>query len=79
MELYDGEVFDFSDKNYVLYAHALSRREKMEDLVNGVSTGNSNFISFSPISYRGQKYYYNYRECILAYDKIPQDSFICSS
>ncbi len=79
MELYDGEVFDFSDKDYVLYAHALSRREKMEDLVNGVSTGNSNFISFSPISYRGQKYYYNYRECILAYDKIPQDSFICSS
>lgn len=79
MELYGGEVFDFSDKNYVLYAHVVSSRENIEDLVNGYSSGNSNFISFSPISYRGQKYYYDYCDCILAYDTIYDDSFICSS
>ena len=79
MELYGGEVFDFSDKNYVLYAHVVSSRENIEDLVNGYSSGNSNFISFSPISYRGQKYYYDYCDCILAYDTIYNNSFICSS
>lgn len=79
MELYGGEVFDFSDKNYVLYAHVISGNEKVEDLINGVSTGSNNFISFSPISYRGQKYYYDYCDCILAYDKILDDSFIYSS
>lgn len=79
MELYGGEVFDFSDKNYVLYAHVVSSRENIEDLVNGYSSGNSNFISFSPISYRGQKYYYDYCDCILAYDTIYDNSFICSS
>lgn len=79
MELYGGEVFDFSDKNYVLYAHVVSSRENIEDLVNGYSSGNSNFISFSPISYRGQKYYYDYCDCILAYDTLYDNSFICSS
>ena len=79
MELYGGEVFNFSDKNYVLYAHVVSSRENIEDLVNGYSSGNSNFISFSPISYRGQKYYYDYCDCILAYDTIYDNSFICSS
>lgn len=79
MELYGGEVFDFSDKNYVLYAHVVSSRENIEDLVNGYSSGNSNFISFSPISYRWQKYYYDYCDCILAYDTIYDNSFICSS
>ena len=79
MKLYGGEVFDFSDKNYVLYAHVLSRRECIDDIINGYSNGNSNFISFSPISYRGQKYYFDYLNCILAYDKIYNNSFICSS
>lgn len=51
----------------------------LKDLVNGYSSGNSNFISFSPISYRGQKYYYDYCDCILAYDTIYDNSFICSS
>ena len=79
MELYGGEVFDFSDKNYVLYAHVLSYRENIDTLVNGYSNGNNNFISFSPISYRGQKYYYDHCDCILAYDSILNNSFICSS
>lgn len=76
---YGGEVYDFSDKNYTLYAHVCSRREKFEDIVNGVSSGKSNFISVSPISYKGQKYYWDRSELIIAYDKIPNGSFVCSS
>lgn len=78
-KLYGGEVFNFSDKNYCLYGHVLSRRENIEDLLDGVSRGNSNFISVSPISYRGQKYYYNRKDFIFAYDTLPVGSFICSS
>ena len=79
MDLYGGEVFDFSDTNYVLYAHVKSRNEDIVDLINGKSYGKNNFISFSPISYRGQKYYYDFCECILAYDNILDGNFICSS
>lgn len=76
---YGGEVLDFSDKNYILYAHILSRKEKLEDVINGNSNGKSNFISVSPISYAGQKYYYDYSKMILLYDEIRTGSFICSS
>lgn len=76
---YGGEVFDFSDKNYCLYAHVLSFEEKVENLLRGKSDGYSNFISVSPISYLGQKYYYDYSNMILAFDNIPRGSFICSS
>lgn len=76
---YGGEVFNYSDKNYCLYGHVLSYRENIEDMLNGVSTGNSNFISVSPVSYRGQKYYFDRDDVILAYDKIPRRNFICSS
>lgn len=77
---YGGEVFDFSNKNYCLYAHVLSYREKIEDLINGISTGESNFISLSPISYSGQTYYYDLKNNIIfAYDKIKDGSFIMSS
>ncbi len=76
---YGGEVYDYSDKNYALYAHVCSHRENIEDLLNGIANGKSNFISVSPISYRGQKYYWNRSEVILAYDKIPNGSFVCSS
>lgn len=76
---YGGEVLDFSDKNYILYAHILSRKEKLEDVINGKSNGKSNFISVSPISYAGQKYYYDYSKMILLYDEIRTGSFICSS
>ena len=76
---YGGEVLDFSDKNYILYAHILSNKEKIEDVINGKSNGKSNFISVSPISYAGQKYYYDYSNMILLYDEIKTGSFICSS
>ena len=76
---YEGEVYDFSDKNYTLYAHICSWRENFEDLLKGKADGKSNFISVSPISYRGQKYYWNRSELIIAYDKIPTGSFVCSS
>ena len=76
---YGGEVYDFSNKNYTLYAHVCSHREKFEDIVNGISNGKSNFISVSPISYKGQKYYWDKSELIIAYDKIPNGSFVCSS
>lgn len=76
---YGGEVLDFSDKNYILYAHILSGKEKLEDVINGKSNGKSNFISVSPISYAGQKYYYDYSNMILLYDEIKTGSFICSS
>ena len=78
-EEYGGEVLDFSDKNYILYAHILSGREKLEDVIKGLSNGKSNFISVSPISYAGQKYYYDYSNMILLYDEIKTGSFICSS
>ena len=77
--LYGGEVFDFHDKDYVLYAHVVSKGESIEDLVNGISTAKTNFISLSPISYMGQKYYYDSDSLTLAYDTIPDNSFICSS
>ncbi len=76
---YGGEVYDFSNSNYVLYAHVLSSREKIESLINGESNGQNNFISISPISYKGQKYYWDRGEFIIAYDKIPNGSFVCSS
>ena len=78
-EEYGGEVFDFSDKNYCLFGHVLSSSENIEDMLEGKSTGKSNFISMSPISYRGQKYYWDRAECILAFDRLPRGSFICSS
>ena len=76
---YGGEVFNFSDKNYVLYAHVLSRSEDVKDIVNGVASGDKNFISVSPISYRGQTYYWGRDEVIFAYNKIPNGSFVRSS
>ena len=75
-----GDALDFSDKNYILYAHVLSESEKVEDIINGKSSGDKNFISLSPISYLGQKYYYGYKNKVtFAYDKISNGSFIRSS
>ncbi len=76
---YGGEVFDFSDKNYVLYGHVLSVNEDIDNRVNGRVSGKRNFISVSPISYKGQKYYWDFSECILAFDKVPKGSYVCSS
>lgn len=76
---YGGEVFDFSDKNYVLYGHVFSINESFDDRVRGKTSGKSNFISVTPISYKGQKYYWDSSEVILLFDKIPKGSFVCSS
>ena len=78
-QVYGGEVFDYSDKNYCLYGHILSSKENIVDVLDGVSTGNSNFISVSPVSYRGQKYYFDGDDVVIAYDRLPVGSFICSS
>ena len=76
---YGGEVFDFSDKNYVLYGHILSPNEDIDDRMNGRVSGKRNFISVSPISYKGQKYYYDNSQMILLFDNIPRGSYVCSS
>ena len=76
---YGGEVFDFSDKNYVLYGHILSPNEDIDDRINGRVSGKRNFISVSPISYKGQKYYYDNSQMILLFDSIPRGSYVCSS
>lgn len=76
---YGGEVFDFSDKNYVLYGHVFSVNESFEDRLCGRVSGKSNFISVTPISYKGQKYYWDNSEGILVFDRIPKGSFIRSS
>lgn len=78
-KIYGKEVFDLSNKNYILYAHVMSENESIEELVEGRASSNKNFISLSPISYKGQKLYWGGRESILAYDKIKEGSFICSS
>ena len=76
---YGGEVFDFSDKNYVLYGHILSPNEDIDDRINGRVSGKRNFISVSPVSYKGQKYYYDNSQMILLFDNIPRGSYVCSS
>ncbi|UKI58176.1 MAG: hypothetical protein L6V81_01660 [Clostridium sp.] len=38
-----GTVLDFSDKNYILYAHVVSGSETVDELMNGVSSGEKNF------------------------------------
>lgn len=76
---YGVPCYDFMDKNYCLYGHVLSHKENISDLMKGKSTSKSNFISVSAISYLGQKYYYDYGERILAFNKLNSCSFICSS
>ena len=76
---YGGLVYDFSKVNYCLYAHILSRSEKVENLINGISSSKANFLSVSPISYLGQKYYFDRTSTTFAIDKIPTGSFIHSS
>lgn len=76
---YGGLVYDFSKVNYCLYAHILSRSEKVENLINGISCSKANFLSVSPISYLGQKYYFDRTSTTFAIDKIPTGSFIHSS
>ncbi len=76
---YGGEVYDYRGVNYCLYAHVLSEYETMDMLVNGLASGNKNFLSVSSISYLGQKYYFDKCNPTIAIDTIPTGSFICGS
>lgn len=76
---YGVTTYDFSKSNYCLYAHVLSHRETLEEVIYGSSSGSKNYISMSPVSYMGQKYYYSHNNNIFAYDTILDGSFVCSS
>lgn len=77
---YGGIAYDLTDSKYVLMAHVKSKREKIDNLLLGVSDSNSNFICMSPLSHRGQHYYsYTEHSIVFAYDTVPNNSFICSS
>lgn len=78
---YGGKVIDLSESKYVLSAHVMSRRETIDEIINGECDGKSNYICMSPVSHRGQHYYYGSinNKVVFAYDTILEDSFICSS
>lgn len=75
---YGVDVYDFSNKAYLLFAHVKSPRETVNGLVNGYASGNMNFISLSPISYRNQVYYPS-GDITFGCDTFPHENFICSS
>lgn len=78
-ELYGVNVYDFRQQQYVLYTHVKSYNETIDDIVNGVSDGNKNFISLSAITHRNQKYYYNFDKLKFGYNEIPIGNYVCSS
>ena len=76
---YGVMVYDFSDKEYALLAHVVSSHESYDELLQGKDSPKQNFISFSAISYRNEKYYYNARNIIFGYDSLPITNFVFSS
>lgn len=78
-DLYGVNVYDFRQQQYFLYAHIISYNETVDDVVNGISDGNKNFISFSAITHRNQKYYYNFDKLKFGYNDIPISNYVCSS
>lgn len=76
---YGVPVYNVSDKKYCILAHVISERERIEDLMNGLSNGYSNFISFSAISHRKQSYYYGAKNTIIGYDNIPKENYVFGS
>lgn len=76
---YGVKTFDFSDKEYTLLAHTCGENEDIYNLIFGTSSGEQNFLSLVPISYRNQVYYGRGKGLILGYDTMPQENFICSS
>lgn len=77
---YGVETYDFSNKEYVLLAHTVNENiTNYLDIITGHSSGEQNFISLVPISYRNQVYYGRGAGLILGYDIMPVDNFVCSS
>ena len=82
-EKYGVNVYDYSNKNYILLAHVMSGSESVDQIVNGLSkNGDSiqNYICLSAISYTKQNYYYGGgKNIIFGYDTLPIENFIVSS
>ena len=80
---YGVNVYDYSNKNYILLAHVMSGSESVDQIVNGLSkNGDSiqNYICLSAISYIKQNYYYGGgKNIIFGYDTLPIENFIVSS
>lgn len=65
---------------YALYAHVVSPKETVDELMQGKDKENQVFISLSPISHRNQVYYRKpFDKIILAYDHIPEGNFVLGS
>lgn len=78
--LYGVPVYDFSDKEYILYTHVLSSSENIKDVILGHATGEMNFICLQPISYRNQVYYFEQNnQLIFGYDNVKKENFVMSS
>ena len=82
-EKYGVNVYDYSNKNYILLAHVMSGSESVDQLVNGLSKNGDqiqNYICLSAISYIKQNYYYDGGENIIfGYETLPTENFIVSS
>lgn len=77
---YGVETYDFFDKEYFLLAHTINEDvTNYLDIIIGYSSGEQNFISLVPISYRNQVYYGRGAGIILGYDTMPMENFVCSS
>lgn len=78
--LYGVDTLDFSDKEYLLYAHVLGDSEEVDEVARGIASGEKNFICLSPISYRNQVYYFEKTDQIIfGYDNVSSNHFIMSS
>ena len=78
--LYGVETLDFSDKEYLIYAHVLGDNEDAVEVIQGIASGEKNFICLSPISYRNQVYYFEKTDQIIfGYDDVSSMHFIMSS
>ena len=82
-EKYGVNVYDYSNKNYILLVHVMSGSESVDQLVNGLSKNGDqiqNYICLSAISYIKQNYYYDGGENIIfGYETLPTENFIVSS
>lgn len=82
-EKYGVNVYDYSNKNYILLAHVKSGNESVDQIVNGLCKNGEevqNYICLSAVSYIKQGYYYDgERDIIFGYDSLPVENFIVSS